>query len=348
MTQVVFRRIAAFCAALSVVFAAPALAEPEVTLKMHHFLSPKAPAHTKMLIPWAERVEKASGGRLKIEIYPAMTLGGKPPQLIRQLRDGVVDLVWTVNGYTPGVFVRTEVFELPFIHTNNAAATNLAMRDMFETHLAPDYKGVKVLALHVHGGNGFHTVDTPIRSVADFADLKMRTPTRTGSWLLEALGATPVGMPLPELPQALSRKVVDGMLIPWEIILPFKLQELTNYQIEGENSVRFGNTVFQVAMNEDSWGNLPPDLQKALTDNTGPDWLREAGELWTSWEAGGLNAAVEAGNEHIELGDAEMARFREKLDPVVERWIAEVEESEIDGRALVEAARAAIARHSAP
>lgn len=350
MTRFIPRRCAAaLCAAF---FACapttpPAAAEPEVVLKLHHFLSPKAPAHAKMLVPWAERVEQASGGRLKIEVFPAMTLGGKPPQLIRQLRDGVVDLVWTVNGYTPGVFVRTEVFELPFVHTNNAAATNLAMRELFDSHLAADYRGVKVLALHVHGGNGFHTVDQPIRSAADLAGLKMRTPTRTGSWILEALDAAPVGMPVPELPQALSRKVVDGALIPWEIIPPLKLQELTQYQIEGENSVRFGNTVFQISMNEGAWNRLPPDLQKIITEQTGEAWLREIGAIWTAAEAGGLGAALKAGNQHIELGAADMAEFREKLDPVVARWIAEVNDKGVDGRALVEAARAAIAKHSA-
>lgn len=344
--QSIRRKIAA-CAALSLVFAAPAAAEPEVVLKLHHFISPKSPAHSKMLVPWAERVEKDSGGRLKIEIYPSMTLGGKPPQLVRQLRDGVVDLIWTVNGYTPGVFPRSEVFELPFVHTNNAVATNLAMRELFDAHLAGDYDGIKVLALHVHGGNGLHTVEKPVRSADDLAGLKMRTPTRTGSWILEALGATPVGMPVPELPQALSRKVVDGALIPWEIIPPLKLQELTRYQIEGENSVRFGNTVFQISMNEDSWNNLPPDLQKVIADQTGENWWREIGEIWTGTENGGLNVALKAGNEHIELSGAEMDRIREKLDPVVERWIDEVGEKGIDGRALVEAARAAIARHSA-
>ena len=331
---------------LSFMLSLPAIAEPEVTLKLHHLLSPKSAAHSKMLAPWAKRVEEASGGRLKIDIYPSMSLGGKPPQLIRQLRDGVVDIIWTVNGYTPGVFPRSEVFELPFIHTNDAVATNLAMRDLFDSHLVEDYRGMKVLALHVHGGNGFQMVDKALRSVNDAAGLKIRTPTRTGSWILEALGANPVGMPVPELPQALSRKVVDGALIPWEIIPPFKLQELTKYQIDGENNVRFGTTVFQISMNEDAWKKLPPDLQKIISDNSGEDWWREIGKIWMGAETVGLNIALKAGNEHIELNDAELANFRQSLAPVVERWIAEMDSKGINGQELVDAARAAIARHS--
>lgn len=338
-----------FIAALIASFMLPAaaMAQPEVTLKLHHFLSPKSPAHAKMLAPWATRIEQASGGRLKIDIYPSMSLGGKPPQLVRQLRDGVVDLIWTVNGYTPGVFPRTEVFELPFVHVNDAVATNLALRDLFDSHLAEDYRGIKVLALHVHGGNGFHMVDQPLRAVDELAGMKIRTPHRTGSWVLEALGAHPVGMPVPELPQALARKVVDGALIPWEIIPPLKLQELTAYQIDGDGGVRFGTTVFQIAMNEDSWRNLPRDLQRVIADNSGEDWLREIGAVWTAAEAVGLQVAQKAGNEHIALDAAEVGKFRRKLAPVVARWVDDMNDKGIDGRALVDAARAAIARHSA-
>jgi TRAP-type C4-dicarboxylate transport system substrate-binding protein len=314
--------------------------------KLHHFLGPKSPAHAQMLEPWAQRIEKASGGKVKIELYPSMSLGGKPPQLINQARDGVVDIIWTVNGYTPGLFPRSEVFELPFVHTNNVPATNLAMGELYEKHLAPEYQGVKVLFLHVHAGQGIHMADRPVRRPEDLRGLKMRIPTRTGAWIIEALGASPVGMPVPDLPQALSRKVVDGAFIPWEIIPPLKLQDMTDYQIEGPNRTRFGNTTFQVSMNEARWTKLPRDVQKAFTDNSGEAWLREVGRIWTSSEDVGIGMALKAGNKHIELTEAEMAAFRAKLEPVVQRWIDEVKGKGIDGQALVRAARESIARHS--
>src|SRR5688572_26025731 len=128
-----FKAVSAFAAA-AVFGAVAAQAAPEFTFRFHHFLGPKAPAHTQMIEPWCKRIEEASKGRIKIDINPAMALGGKPPELIRQVRDGVVDIVWTVNGYTAGLFPRTEVFELPFIHTNDPAATNLAIGDLFEKY----------------------------------------------------------------------------------------------------------------------------------------------------------------------------------------------------------------------
>ena len=318
----------------------------QFTLKLHHFLGTKAPAHTKMLVPWAKKIETASNGRVKIDIYPSMSLGGKPPQLIRQVRDGVVDLIWTVNGYTPGLFPRTEVFELPFIHTNNPTATNLAMREMFEQDLAQEYAGIKVLFLHVHQGQAFHMVDKPVRKPSDLAGTKLRIPTRTGAWVIEALNAAPTAMPVPALPQALAKKVVDGALIPWEIIPPLKLQDLTQYQIEGANKTRFGTTTFQVSMNQNSWDRLPEDIQKIFMDASDEAWVREVGNIWSKSDDVGIGLAIKAGNTHIVLTEQETEAFRKVLEPVVDRWINEVAELGIDGKALVAKARRLIARYS--
>jgi TRAP-type C4-dicarboxylate transport system substrate-binding protein len=334
--------VAAACAVLS----APAAAQ-QINLKLHHLLPAVAPAHTKMLAPWAQDVEKASGGKVKIELYPAMSLGGKPPELINQVRDGVVDIIWTVNGYTPNLFPRSEVFELPFIHTNNATATNLAMRDMFLSgEIAEDFKDVKVMFLHVHAGQGIQMAEKEVRKPDDLKGLKMRIPTRTGAWIIEALGAAPAAMPVPALPQALQKRVVDGALIPWEIIPPLKLQEVTKYQIEGPNKERFGTTTFQVSMNKNTWAKLPPDVQKAFDANNGEARWRAVGKIWTDSEAGGIALAKKAGNKHIQITEAELGLFRQKLEPVVQRWVDEVKGKGIDGNALVKRARALVAKYS--
>ncbi|MFT5115362.1 MAG: TRAP-type C4-dicarboxylate transport system substrate-binding protein [Parasphingorhabdus sp.] len=318
----------------------------EFEFKLHHLLSPKAPAHSQMLAPWAKTVEENSGGRVKIELFPSMSLGGKPPELIQQARDGVVDIVWTVNGYTPGLFPRTEVFELPTVYVNDPVATNLAMQEMFASELEQEYKGVKVMFLHVHAGQAIHMVDKEVRKPSDLEGLKMRIPTRTGAWIIEALGAAPVAMPVPALPQALSKKVVDGAFIPWEIIPPLKIQEQTEYQIEGANMARFGTTTFQVSMNGARWEGLPADIQKAFMDASGADWWGKVGEIWRAGDDFGIGLAVKSGNKHIVLSEEETAAFDAALAPVVDRWIAEVATKGIDGQALVDQARKLIAKHS--
>ncbi|MEP4768653.1 MAG: TRAP transporter substrate-binding protein [Roseibium sp.] len=327
-------------------FGASTAEAADYEFKLHHFLGEKAPAHSKMLAPWAKQVEENSGGKVSIEIYPAMTLGGRPPELINQVRDGVVDLVWTVNGYTPGLFPRSEVFELPGVHTNDTAATNLALMDLFESDLKEEYKGVEVMFLHVHAGQGIHMRESEVRSPADLAGKKMRIPTRTGAWVIEALGASPAAMPVPELPPALQKGVIDGALIPWEIIPPLKIQEQTKYQIEGADKERFGTTVFQVSMNKDRWDGLPEDVQKAFRDASGKDWRKQVGDVWAGADDFGIGLAVKAGNTHITLTPEETAVFNKALEPVVGRWVEEVAGKGIDGNALVEKARASIAKNA--
>jgi TRAP-type C4-dicarboxylate transport system substrate-binding protein len=329
-------------AALALALAATGASAQEHTFTLHHFLSELAPSHAEMLAPWAERVEELSGGRVAIEIYPSMTLGGRPPELIQQARDGVVDIVWTVNGYTAGLFPRTEVFELPTVYRNDPGATNLAMRAMFDEYLAEEYEGVHVLYLHVHAGQGLHTVDREVRSPADMAGMTVRTPTRTGSWIIEALGATPVAMPVPELPQALARGTVEAAFIPWEVALPLRLQEQTDYQIEGADKARFGTTTFQVSMNAARWDALPADIQQAFTDASDEAWLAELGEIWRRNDDVVIEQFVAEGNTHVTLTPEETAAFEAAMAPVVDRWIEDVTAQGIDGAALVEAARAAI------
>ncbi len=327
-------------------FGATPVVAADHEFKLHHFIGEKAPAHARMLVPWAKRVEENSGGKVSIEIYPAMTLGGRPPELINQVRDGVVDLVWTVNGYTPGLFPRSEVFELPGVHKNDTAATNLALKELFESDLKDDYKGVEVMFLHVHAGQGIHMTDTEVRSPADLEGKKMRIPTRTGAWVIEALGASPVAMPVPELPTALQKGVIDGAMIPWEIIPPLKIQEQTEYQIEGADKERFGTTVFQVSMNKARWDALPDDVKKAFRDASDATWSEEVGNIWAGADDFGIGLATKAGNTHITLTPEETAAFNEALAPVVGRWVDEVSEKGIDGNALVEKARAAVARNA--
>lgn len=318
----------------------------EFDFTLHHFLSELTPSHTEMIAPWVERVEANAGGRVDIVIYPSMTLGGRPSELVTQARDGVVDLVWTANGYTPGLFPRTEVFELPTVYRNDPAAANLAMRDMFEADLAADYEGLAVMFLQAHTGNGLHTVGTEVHAPGDLAGLTLRTPSRTGAWVIEALGANPVAMAVPDLPQALAREVVDGALLPWDIVPPLRLHEVAPAQIDGHEQVRFGTTTFQLSMNRARWEALPPEIRQAFRDASDAEWLVELGRRWRAADDAGIAVSEADGAEYRRLTPEETAAFEAALAPVVDRWVAEMEAAGIDGAALVERARARIAAHA--
>ncbi|MDF0599402.1 TRAP transporter substrate-binding protein [Psychromarinibacter sp. C21-152] len=318
----------------------------EYTFKLHHLLGAQSPAQANMLEPWARQVEENSGGQVEIEIYPAMTLGGTPPELVQQARDGVVDIIWTVNGYTPGQFPRTEVFELPGVYLNDIRATNLAMYDMFDEYLADDYQGLEVMWLHVHAGQALMTVDEEVRSPEDTEGMKIRIPTRTGAWVIEALGAQPIAMPVPEVPAALSKKVVDATLLPWEIIPPLKLHNQIDYFIEGHEETRFGTTTFQVSMNQSRWDGLPDDIKQAFRDASGREWWAEVADVWRAGDDFGIKMAEEAGKTHIMLTEDETEAFMTALEPVQDRWIEEVTNKGLDGAGLVERAQELIAENT--
>jgi len=316
------------------------------TLKLHHLLPPVAHAHKNMLVPWAEKVGKESGGRLKIDIYPAMQLGGKPPQLAGQAADGVVDIVWTVLGYTPGRFTKTEVFELPFMHTNTTA-TNKAITEYVKKHGDEFEKDYKLISVFVHAGQVFHS-HKPIRTVADIKGMKIRTPTRTGGWMIEAMGATPIGAPVPKIPEMLSKKIVDAVLIPYEVTMPLKTAEMVDYHTSlGDPKVsRPNTTVFMIAMNKAKYESLAPDLQKVIDNNSGEHLSEWLGEIWDAAEVPGINKAKASG-ELIVMSAAETAKLRAMTEkPVTDRWIAAMKEKGVDGQALVDEARALIAKYS--
>jgi len=319
-------------------------AQEEGTLTMAHFLSPNSAPHKEFLQPWADRIAEASDGRIKVEIFPAMSMGGAPPQLYSQLRDGAADIVWTVTGYTPGVFPRSEVFELPTVHANSAEATTLAIADNFDL-VAEDFEDIHPLLVHVHAGNALHLVDGCVESPADLEGKKLRTPTRTGGWLIEAWGAEPVGMPVPELPQALSRGAVDGALIPFEIVPPLGVHELTECSVTGADNQRFGTAVFLFAMNKDRYESLPDDLKAIIDENSGDALAPLAGALWDRIEGPGQQMQEGTGSPVEALSNEATLEFDALGEEVVARWVEEVSGKGIDGQMLVDAAREAINRH---
>lgn len=331
-------------AALAFGFAvAPAMAQ-EVTLRLHQFLPPQANVPKLVLDVWADNVEQDSGGRIKVERYPSMQLGGKPPELMDQAIDGVADIVWTVVGYTPGRFPSTEVFELPFMMTNARAASR-AFWEMFETHMKDsEFKDVHMLGTWVHGPGVIHA-SKEVRTPADMEGLKIRGGSRQVNVLLEKVGATPVGMPVPAVPEGLSKGVIDGTTIPWEVTAALKIPELVSNHTEFTGNALYVLT-FVLAMNKDRYDSLPADLQKVIDDNSGLEFSVFAGGTQADSDGPARQAAVERGNNIVTLNAEESAEWSAIAKPIYAEWVAEMNEKGIDGQALIDEARMLIDKYT--
>lgn len=317
----------------------------EVVLKVAHFLPPPSTAHSKFITPWCDKIARESNNRMKCQIYPAMQLGGTPPQLYDQARDGVADIVWTLPGYTAGRFPVVEVFELPFMMTS-AESTSRAVWDYVQQHDQAEFKDIKPLAFHVHGPGHFFMVKKPVTSAADLRGLKVRAPTRLTNKMLAMLGATPVGMPVPQVPEALSKGVIDGAVVPYEVVPAIKAHELTKFASEGDPGFPgLYTAVFVFAMNQAKYDSLPADLKKVLDANSGPELSAWIGKVWD--EADGPARKLVAERNPINVIPAvELQKWRKATERLDDDWVKEVSQKGHDGAKLLEAAKALIVEHS--
>jgi TRAP-type C4-dicarboxylate transport system substrate-binding protein len=311
----------------------------EVTLKVHHFLSPNATSQKLLLGPWCEKIARESGNRLKCQIYPAMQLGGTPPQLFDQAKDGVADIVWTVPTYQAGRFVKSEVFELPFM-TKTAEGGSRAFWEYLQRYSLDEFKGTRILFAHVHDGAELHFASKQVKTLEDLKGLKVRAPTRIGTRMITALGMTPIQMPAPQVPESIAKGVVDGASLPWEVVPALKVNEVTKSSTEtGQNQRKMSNTIFVVAMNEARYNSLPADLKKVLDANSGAEASVWAGKVWDSTIAPGRKSATDRGNTVNVLTSAEYARWVKATDTVAQDWVKDVSAKGNDGAKLLEAAK---------
>ncbi|WP_127555917.1 TRAP transporter substrate-binding protein [Saccharospirillum alexandrii] len=312
------------------------------TLRLHHFLGPNSPAQAVLLEPFAQRLRDESNGQLDVSIHPGMSLGGVPGDLYQQLVDGEVDMIWTLAGYHPGQFPRTEVFELPSVHFRSAYATNRAIYANFDL-IEADYADVKPLLVHVHGGNALHLKNHSIQSAADVRNLRIHTPSRTGSWLMEAWGSRETTVPVLQIRDAFANDQIDGALLPLEIFTALGLESQVTETVQGSDGSRFGTAVFLLLMNKDRYESLPANLRQVIDDQIGQDLYRSMGQAWDDLEA----PMFRAQRDRVNRLDVDIIYDFEALsEQVVRRWIDDMARQGIDGETLVHEARRYIARYS--
>ncbi|ODU66760.1 MAG: C4-dicarboxylate ABC transporter [Lautropia sp. SCN 66-9] len=340
----VFKSLLAAGAALAL--GAPAMAQQPVVLKFHTFMAPQSAVFLDMHVAWMDKVEKESNGRIKFERYPAMQLGGTPRDLYDQAKDGVVDIVWTLPGNTPGRFPRTEVFELPFM-MSNAEATSRAFWEYINTMAKDEYKDVHLIALNVHGPGVIHTKDKQVKTVDDIKGLKLRGPTRFVTKLLGSLGATPVGMPLPQIPDSLSKGVIDGAVIPWEVVPSVRVNELTRFHAEFDpKGGALYTTTFVTAMNKAKYDSLPADLKKVIDANSGIETSAWLGKVQQSNDPKGRKTAETPRNTIFTVTPEAAAGFKKTAVALDEEWVREMNAKGFKGQELLDGARALIKKHT--
>jgi TRAP-type transport system periplasmic protein len=317
---------------------------PQFTLKLHHAFSSVSSVHERFLAPWARQVQDQSGGRIRIDIFPGMQLGGAPAALFDQARDGLAEIVWAAPRQTPGRFPKIELFELPFVPSRRALVNSKAIQDYAQDNLIDEFREVHPICFSCSDRGVVHT-NRPIHTVEDIGGLRLHVQTRFAADALRALGALPVPMPSEELPMAITQHVVDGCVDPWDMVPALRLGDLLKVHTEFAES-SLSTTTFVLAMNKAAYDRLPRDLKAVIDDNSGQLGAGMAGTMWDLKAAAVADLVSQRGDPIVTLLPEAVAHWRKATAPVIEVWLKDMKEHKVDGGKLLAGAQALLAKYA--
>jgi TRAP-type transport system periplasmic protein len=321
-----------------------AWADAPIALKLHHAMSSVSVGHDKFLVPWARKIETEADGRIRIDLFPSMQLGGSPARLFDQARDGTVDIAWTMPSLTPGRFPKIEMFELPFVPARRALVSSRALDDFAAVNLKDEFRDVHPLGFSCSDRGVLHA-NLPIRTIEDIKDLKLHVQTRFAGETVRLLGGHPVPMADGQLPMAITARVIDGCIDPWHLVPPLRLSDLLKTHTEFSD-LSLSSTTFVLVMNKDAYDRLPRDLKAVIDNNSGQFAAGLAGTMWDLGAAAAADMVAERGDTIVTLLPEAVAHWRKATDPVTGIWLKEMKEQKVDGSKLLASARALLAKYA--
>jgi TRAP-type C4-dicarboxylate transport system substrate-binding protein len=331
---------AALLAALVVSLGAHAASAQPIELKLAYFVGDQH-AMSQWLIKWANKLEKDSGGRIAVKRFPGAQMGPMQ-QHYDFARTGQADVAWFLHGATPGRFPLTEIAHLPYLVGSSEIGTKvLNDPELRSKYLDAEHRGVKVLLLLTHQPGNVHTTKKAIRTTDDMKGMRLRFASPTIREFVAALGGTPVGVVATEQVEQLQKGTIDGTFIDYGGAgIAFKMGGILKYSTEMYSYV----SSFAVAMNQDFWNKLPPDLQALVTRSvTGVE--QEVGQAWDALDVIGKKLLVDGGAEAIKLSPAENAKFRKIGADVAEAKLKELEGKGMPARAIYNSIKALAEKH---
>lgn len=328
-------------AALFALPAGPAFAQDH-ELKLSSMLPAVTTHHRQVLVPWVEMLEEKSGGRLKVSLFPGSSLC-KPTEQYGCVEAGLADIAYGIPGWTPNRFPRTSVTELPFLFKTAETGSRM-LAELWDDYISKDYPQVQVLAMNTQPAGHISTSARPVSTMEDLKGLQIRTPTAVVGEMIQALGGQQVGMASSEVYQAMQLGTLDGLVLNYEGLLAFKLDEVTKYHTE----VSAYSATFALFMNKDSLASLPEDLQALILDSTSPDsgYWAGIGAKWDGNDQNARSALVDKGHEIIALSAEERARWKQQTAAIQDEWVKSAQERGVDDAAALLAAARAIAAES--
>jgi TRAP-type C4-dicarboxylate transport system substrate-binding protein len=310
-----FKRIALAGFTAAVLASGAALAQDKpVELKFAHWLPPTHPLQPLGFEVWAKSVEAASGGTIKVTMYPAQQLG-KAPDHYDMARDGIADVAWINPGYQPGRFPVISAGELPFL-ISNAKGGSAALDKWYRAYAEKEMRDVKVCLTHLHDPGALHSKKA-ITHPDQIKGMKIRPAHATMAQFMTLLGATNAQVSAPESRDALEKGVADAITFPWNSILIFGIDKVVTHHLD----IPFYVTTFAWVMNKGTYNKMSAAQKKVIDSHCTTEWAEKVASGWADNEASGKEKlSTMPGHTLVKASDADIAAWRKAAAPLREKW----------------------------
>ncbi|MHB1161147.1 MAG: TRAP transporter substrate-binding protein [Chloroflexota bacterium] len=309
--------------------AAQQAATPTYQFKMSHHEPATAKLHLAFE-KWANTINQKTNGQVKITIYPGETLA-KGRDIVSATQSGITDIGWTIVAFFPGQFPLTEVYQLPVLGVNSSKQGGKALWDVVSANpdIQKEWGNFKLLGFTSSGTQWISTAKKPVRTIDDVKGMKLRVAGWGGTELFKGLGASPINMPPPEMYEALSKGILDGIVFDWQGINSSRLYEVLNYA----SPMPIILQPQALIMNQNKWKALPPDIQKVFDEFGGKYYAETVGaEGFDSADPEGEANFKKLNKEIINFGPAEVEKWRNAVKPVWKAWVDSVKGKGLDGQ----------------
>ena len=313
----------------------PSSVEAKTVKLTYSIFFPAAHGQCQAGISWAEEVQKRTGGRVAIDVFPGGTLT-KANQCYDGVVNGISDLGMSVFAYTRGRFPVMEALDLPLGYPDGKVATRVA-NEFYHAFKPKELDNVKLLYLHAHGPGLLHT-KTAVKTLADLSKLKIRS-TGLSAKVVSAVGGVPVAMTQGATYESLQKGVVDGTFGPIEVLKGWNQAEVVKATTEC-TSVGYTTAMF-VVMNLNKWNRLPQDIQQIM-EAVSSEWVEVHGRTWDQEDQRGRDYTLSVGNDIIPLSAEESDRWKEAVQPIIQNYIQTAEKKGLPGGDYVERLNALI------
>ena len=310
---------------LVLIFAAPSMAQViKLTLAEQNPEMGWGPSHAEK--PWVKKVEAATKGKVKIDVFYAQTLA-KGPDIWNAVKTGVADMGWCFHGYWPDMTPLSDVITLPSLPIKTAEQGSEVLWKLYEKFpsIQNEYKDVHVLQLWSSNPYFLITTKKQVKTMEDLKGLKIRVVGGPPTEQIKALGGIPTLIPMPDTYLSLDKGVIDGMGAPWEAIYAFRLYEIVKYY----TIVPLSAVYFSMSMNKQKWESLPKDIQQEITSVSGLEAAKFWGKNWFDTAEEGVEDLVKKGKFQMTkyvVPPEELARWTKVAgEPLWKEWVKKME-----------------------